>query len=110
MTPKNQHEIDQNTLQVLGDAISLAIKENVGNKRFIDVNRIPLICLSITNICKDVSEIKEMIANNRKESDAQHESFVKKGGEYMLIRSIVFGGVALVLLAFAKVAIDSFVK
>lgn len=37
MTPKDQHEIDQNTLQVLGDAISLAIKENVGNKRFIDL-------------------------------------------------------------------------
>ncbi len=110
MTPKNQHEIDQNTLQVLGDAISLAIKENVGNKRFIDLERIPLICLSITNISKDIAEIKEMILNNRKESDIQHESFVKKGGEYTLIRSIVFGGVALVLMAVAKVALDSFIK
>lgn len=110
MTPKNQHEIDQNTLQVLGDAISLAIKENVGNKRFIDLERIPLICLSITNISKDIAEIKEMILNNRKESDIQHESFVKKGGEYTLIRSIVFGGVALVLMAVAKVVLDSFIK
>ena len=106
----SQHDIDQNTLKVLGDAISLAIKENVGNKRFIDLERIPLICLSITNIGKDIAEIKEMIANNRKESDEQHESFVKKGGEYLLIRSIVFGSVALVLLAFGKVAIDSFIK
>ena len=78
MTPRDQNDIDQNTLKVLGDAISLAIKENVGNKRFIDLERIPLICLSITNIGKDISEIKDMISSNRKESDAQHESFVTK--------------------------------
>ena len=78
MTPREQNDIDQNTLKVLGDAISLAIKENVGNKRFIDLERIPLICLSITNIGKDISEIKDMISSNRKESDAQHESFVTK--------------------------------
>lgn len=112
MTP-NQHEqeqADQKSIEILAQAVTKAINDSKGDSRFIDLSRIPLICLSITNIGKDISEIKDMIASNRKESDAQHESFVKKGGEYLLIRSIVFGGVALVLLAFAKVVVDAIIK
>ena len=79
MTPSNQNEIDQKTLQVLADAVSKAINDNEGNKRFIDLERIPLICLSMSNMSKDLIEIKEMIASNRKESDIQHEGFLTKG-------------------------------
>lgn len=98
MTPQNQHDIDQNTLKVLGDAISLAIKENVGNKRFIDLERIPLICLSITNIGKDISEIKDMIASNRRESDTQHDNFVTKV-EFTPYKKALNAVAALVLVA-----------
>lgn len=110
---KNSHaqdQADQKSIEILAQAVTKAINDSKGDSRFIDLSRIPLICLSITNISKDIAEIKEMITNNRKESDIQHESFVKKGGEYTLIRSIVFGGVSLVLIAVAKVVLDSFIK
>lgn len=79
MTNLSQDDLDQKTLQVLADAVSKAINDNEGNKRFIDLERIPLICLSMSNMSKALDEIKEMIASNRRESDSQHESFVTKG-------------------------------
>ena len=77
MTSTNHH--DQESVRILADAVSIAIKENKDDKRFIDISRIPLICLSIANISKALDEMKEMMASNRKESDIQHESFVTKG-------------------------------
>lgn len=79
MSPSEQHGIDQETIETLAAAVSKAIEQNSGNKRFIDLERIPLICLSIANISSDMKEMKDMMASNRRESDEQHKSFVSKG-------------------------------
>jgi hypothetical protein len=78
MTPNDQHRIDQETIETLAAAVSKAMEQNHGSKRYLDLERIPLICLAISNISKALDEIKEMMASNRKESDLQHESFVTK--------------------------------
>lgn len=74
----SQHDFDQKNIHILAEAVSKAIQENKGDSRFIDISRIPLICLSIANISKTMDEMKEMMANNRRESDTQHEAFVTK--------------------------------
>lgn len=98
MMNSDQHDIDQKTIHVLADAVSKAMKENKGDSRFIDLSRIPLICLSITNMSKALDEIKEMMASNRKESDTQHESFITKG-EFAPYKKALNTIAGLVLLA-----------
>ncbi len=74
---------DNESLQVLADAISKAIGESKGDKRFIDLTKIPLICLSITGIHESLKEIKEMITRNKEDSDIQHEKFLTKESFHM---------------------------
>lgn len=42
-------------------AVARAFSAGVGNKRYIDVSRIPLICQSITSIHEDIKAIKETL-------------------------------------------------
>lgn len=117
-----QNKIDQKTIETLADAVTKAINSNEGNKRFIDLERIPLICLSISNISKSLDthvttmgkameEIKHMIIANKEDSDKQHDKFVTKDGQYFIVRAIVFTGTGLVLTGvitgFIKLILDS---
>lgn len=113
-----QNKIDQKTIETLADAVTKAINANQGNKRFIDLERIPLICLSISNISKSLDthvismgrameEIKDMIVKNKEDSDKQHDKFVTKDGQYFIVRAIVFTGAGIVLAGFLKLVLDS---
>lgn len=85
------------SVEILADAISKAIGESTGDKRFVDLTKIPLICLSITNIHKDVGEIKDMIVNLKKEMTA---GFVRNE-TFTPIQKVVYGLVGLVLTTVA---------
>ena len=117
----NQGKIDQKAIETLADAVTKAISANAGNKRFIDLERIPLICLSMANFSKAfdahvinmekaMNEIKAMIESNKKDSDKQHESFVTKDGQYFILRAIVFTGTGSILLWALKLLFDSILK
>jgi len=116
MNPISQSIIDKNdqeSITILAKAVSKAIGENEGNKRFIDLERIPLICLSISNISKALDDIKIMITSNRTESDEQHKSFLTKEAfqlEFGPIKSVVFGVVGLALIAMAGAVIALIIK
>lgn len=99
MTPHDQHDIDQKNIHILAEAVTKAIQDGKGDSRFIDLSRIPLICLSIANISKSIDEMKEMMASNRKESDVQHESFVTKGEFNPYKKALNLVGTALILAA-----------
>lgn len=97
MTP-SEYDFDQKTIELLADAVSKAINDNTRNKRFIDLERIPLICLSIANISKAIDEIKEMMQSDREESDRQHQGFVTKS-EFQPYKNVLNSIGAMVLLA-----------
>lgn len=84
-----QKKFDMNTIRVLADAVTHAIGESEGDKRFIDLKRVPLICLSITKMHEDIKEIKDMIKETHGKF-VTHESFNP-------IKSIVYGVVGLAL-------------
>lgn len=99
----------QESVRILADAISKAIGDNKGDSRFIDLHRIPLICLSITGIHESLKDIKEMIATDRESAGQQHESFLTKESfrlEFDPVKSLVFGGVGLALIAMAGAIIS----
>ena len=109
-TPNTPQE---DSVQVLADAISKAIGESKGEKRFIDMTKIPLICASIVGIHENIKEIKNMIVDNKKDSDVQHESFVTK--EYLhlnfdTVRTLVYGGVGLALVAVVGAIVSLVIK
>ena len=95
---------DMRKIEVLADAISKAIGDNTNNKRFFDLSKIPLICLNITGMNKTLDEIKEMIMKDRESSNQQHESFLTKESfnlQFEPVKSVVYGGVSIALLALA---------
>ena len=102
MTPDQQTtERNERSVRVLADAISHAIQENKGDKRFIDLTKIPLICLSIAGIHESLKEIKNMIVNNKNDSDEEHERFLTKEAfhlEFDTVKAVVYGGIGLVLV------------
>lgn len=109
----NGSEIDLKNIQVLADAVSKAIKENKGDMRFIDLARIPLICLSMANMSKALDDIKNMMIANRKESDEQHETFLTKESfnlQFEPIKTVVYGGVGVALLALTGAVISLVIK
>lgn len=97
-------------------------------QRFINISQIPIICMDIKNIKENMAEMKNnmienviemkesvkeiigMMKEDRDKSDTAHERFVTKDGEYFIIRSIVFGGVGLALIAIAGAIIASVLK
>lgn len=50
---------DTNLENKIEQAVIRAFSAGVGEKRYIDVSRIPLICQSINQIGEDISEIKD---------------------------------------------------
>lgn len=87
---EKQTEFDMKTIQTLADAVTKAIGENKeGDKRFIDIARIPLICLSITSIHTSIEEIKEMMQDMKK-NFVSHDSFLP-------VKYITFGLVGMIM-------------
>lgn len=74
----NDKKFDEETIRVLADAVTHAIGKNDGGRRFLDLERIPLICLVISNMGKSIEEIKQMILANKQDSDDEHEKFLTK--------------------------------
>jgi hypothetical protein len=89
---QKDHDLTMENVRVLADAVSKAIGENKAEQRFIDVTKIPLICLSITGIHENLKELKEMM----KEMQA---TFVRKE-EIMPIRYVCYGLVGMVMTGF----------
>lgn len=103
----------QKEIDILADAVTKALGSNGGNKRFIDLERIPLICLAISNMSKGIDEIKQMMEKNQKESDEQHEAFLTKESfeqQFSPVRMIVFGGIGLALIALATAVVSQVIK
>lgn len=88
-----QQETDMESVKTLADAITKAINDNKGDKRFVDLPRVPLICLSITEIHKALDEIKGDIKDMMV---GFNKNFVSKD-QFWPVRTVVFGLVGLIL-------------
>ncbi len=91
-TAKHLLEHDQRrTTTALADALRQVFGENIDSGRFIDVSKIPLICRSITDMHTNLAEMKLMMKEER-------ANYISKE-EFWPVRTIVFSGVGLVLVA-----------
>lgn len=88
MIPERQNEGNgPYSVQILADAISHAIHDNDGNKRFVDLARLPLICLSITGIHESLKKIEGKLETNYVTKEA-----------FDPVKNLVFGFISLVLV------------
>ncbi len=99
---QNKKDLHNIVLNVLGDVFG------PDESTYVVKNRVPLLCQSVAMMKDTMIEIKEMIIDNKKDSDIQHLTFVTKNGEYWIIRTIVFTGAGIVLVG-ALAAILKFV-
>ena len=90
-------EQTQQNLHILADAISKAIGENKGDQRFIDMSKIPLICLSITGIHESLKELKEIMKENNSKFVTHDYFYPYKIAGTAIIVSIVGGLITLLL-------------
>ncbi len=93
---ENQKSDDRVTL-ALSDALRDVFGENSASGRFIDVGRIPLICQSILNINANLNKMTEWM-------DGSDKKYASKE-EFGLVQKIVFGCIALILVAFVGAVI-----
>ena len=97
--PQTPKEFDMKTVEILADAVSKAIGTNAeADKRFIDISRIPLLCLSVSNIHKNIEEIKEML----KGLDGK---FAAK-----LTEKIIYGLVSIILIGVLGAFLSSIIQ
>lgn len=80
--------MDPATLDAIKKAVQEAFSAEGGDKRFIDITRIPLICQSIVNISSDIKDINQKL----------DEKFVTKT-EFSPVKTVVYGLVGLILVA-----------
>ena len=99
---QHQDALDLKAVQVLADAIDKALQHTKGDQRFIDISRIPLICLSITGIHESLKEIKEMVSAVRSE-------YITKD-QCTPVKNVVFGLVALMLSSVVVALISMVVR
>lgn len=88
-------------IRKLAQAVELALKSNP-ERRFIDIDRIPLICLSITGIHGTLERIEAMIKEERQQSEEVHKTFITKDSfeqQFWPVRTIVYGMVGIILVA-----------
>jgi septation ring formation regulator EzrA len=88
MEPNNIEKSAREVLRVLAE-------EGKGEKRFIDVSRIPLICQSIVNMGEDIREIKEGMKNLGELNIAM----TKLSADFDPVRKIVYGIMAVLGLS-----------
>ena len=74
------------TTDAIEDAVQRAFAAGVGEKRYIDVSRIPLICQSIVGIGTRLASIDEKLEKN----------FVTKD-QFGPVKAIVYGAASIIL-------------
>lgn len=80
--------MDPQTIDAIKRAVQEAFSAEGGDRRFVDITRIPLICQSIVSISTDIKDINEKL----------DEKFVTKEA-FWPVKTIVFGFVGLMLIA-----------
>jgi hypothetical protein len=80
--------MDSNTSDAITKAVQQAFSVEGGDRRYIDITRIPLICQSIVNIEQNLVKIDTKLDS----------SFVTKN-EFLPVKTLVFGFVGLILIA-----------
>lgn len=87
--------MDPATFDAIKKAVQEAFSAEGGDKRFIDVSRVPLICQAIVTMGSDIGEIKKSIKENGVKLDT---NFVSKT-EFTPVKTLVYGFVGLILIA-----------
>jgi GTP1/Obg family GTP-binding protein len=103
-TKENAENMMKAVTEIVTDALGRV------KSRYVDTDRIPLLCQSVFQVRDDIKELKEIMIANRKESDIQHESFVTKTGEYWVMKTIVFTGAGLTLIGVFTLVLNSVLK
>lgn len=91
------------------ESIKVIVSDALGRvtSRYVDTDRIPLICQSVFAIQDDVRESKEDLKELKATIKESHEKFVTKDGQYFIVRALVFSGAGIVLVGFLKLVFDS---
>lgn len=103
----DQHlkEFTKQNAETMTESIKVIVSDALGRvtSRYVDTDRIPLLCQSVFAVKDDVKELKEMVKE-------VHEKFVTKDGQYFIVRIIVFVGAGSVLAWALKLVFDSITK
>ena len=89
MVPSSSHQDAQQerTTKALADALREVFGENIESGRFMDMQKVPLLCQSVLTIHANVAELKEMVKDLPNQF-VSHDSFTP-------VRAIAFGLVGL---------------
>lgn len=80
--------MDTQIVDAIEKAVQKAFSAEGGDKRYIDVSRVPLICQAIVGIRDDIKDINQKL----------DDKFVSKT-EFIPVKTLAFGFVGLVLIA-----------
>lgn len=78
--------MDEPIKQAITEAVQDAFSSGIEKGRFVDISRVPLICQSIVQIGKDITELKEVQAK------------LVTQDQFWPVRTLVYSTVALMLL------------
>ena len=73
-----------NLIQAVREAVKLELDSEIGDKRYINLERVPLICQSIIRIDQNIQELKERLVTRE---------------EFTPVKSLVYGYVGIVVVA-----------
>ncbi len=79
--------MDELTRQGITEAVQEAFSAGIEKGRFVDISRVPLICQSIIQIGKDITELKEVQAG------------LVTQDQFWPVKTLVYATVGLMLLA-----------
>ena len=88
--------MDNQTVRQIEEAVQRAFSAGVDENRYVDVSRIPLICQSIVQIGKDISEIKESINTNDADARERIDGLVTQD-QFWPVKTLIYGFVGLML-------------
>lgn len=102
---KIEHEQSQEerTTNALAEALREVFGENQKSQRFIDTSRIPLICKSIYDMHEKIERLLEWMEKSEERND---DRYVNKD-QWWPVKTIVYSGVGLALVALASAVITS---
>ncbi len=99
---QKMHEHAKENTEIMAESITKIVSDALGRvkSRYVDTDRIPLLCQTMFGMKDDIKELKDMVAANKEDSDKQLKNFVTKDGQYFIVRAIVFVGSGTILLAY----------
>ncbi len=101
---KTKLEMHDSLVEIVGDALGKT------PTRYFDATRIPLICQAILTIDENMKELKNMIKEDRENSEKEQKEFVRKDGDYKIIRALVFSGVAITMTTLLGAILSTYIK